>query len=90
MTSVDQESTTSPLPKLNSFELVCVIALRAAQLMRGCTARVPASHRAVLTARREVEAGLVRPVWRAYGAIGVSPEAGRVAADEAARKEARR
>lgn len=75
---------------LNSFELVRVISLRAAQLMRGCTARVPASHRAVLTARREVEAGLVQPLSRAYGAIGASPEAGRVAADEAARKAASR
>ena len=43
----------------NPFEYVRVASLRAAQLMRGCTARVPASHRAVLTAQLEVAAGKV-------------------------------
>lgn len=43
----------------NSFEFVRVASLRAAQLMRGCTPRVPASPRAVLTAQLEVAAGKV-------------------------------
>jgi DNA-directed RNA polymerase subunit K/omega len=43
---------------------VRVAALRAAQLMRGCTARVPASSKAVVTARHEVGAGLVRALPR--------------------------
>jgi DNA-directed RNA polymerase subunit K/omega len=75
-----------PTDTLNTFELVRVIALRAAQLMRGCTPRVQASHRAVLTARREVEAGLVQALSREYGPIGVGPEAVRAAVDEAVRK----
>lgn len=33
--------------------------MRTAQLMRGCTARVPASHRPVLTAQLEAAAGKV-------------------------------
>jgi DNA-directed RNA polymerase subunit K/omega len=46
----------------NSFEFVIVASLRAAQLMRGCTARVPASAKAVVTAQREVAEGKVRAV----------------------------
>lgn len=44
----------------NSFEFVRVASLRAAQLMRGCTARVPAAAKAVITAQREVARGFVR------------------------------
>jgi len=44
----------------NSFEFVIVASLRAAQLMRGCTARVPPSPKAVVTAQREVAEGKVR------------------------------
>lgn len=43
----------------NAFEFVIISALRAAQLMRGCTPRVPASEKAVVTAQREVAEGLV-------------------------------
>jgi DNA-directed RNA polymerase subunit K/omega len=43
----------------NVFEFVIVAKLRAAQLMRGCTPRVEASHKAVVTAQREVAEGLV-------------------------------
>jgi DNA-directed RNA polymerase subunit K/omega len=43
----------------NEFEFVIVSKLRAAQLMRGCTPRVEASHKAVVTAQREVAQGLV-------------------------------
>lgn len=49
-------------PSLCAFERVRVIALRAAQLMQGSTPRLPASHRATVTARHEVDAGLVRAV----------------------------
>ena len=47
-------------PESNAFEFVRVAALRTAQLVRGCTARVPASHRSVLTAQLEVVAGKVQ------------------------------
>jgi DNA-directed RNA polymerase subunit K/omega len=43
----------------NVFEFVIVSKLRAAQLMRGCTPRVTPSHKAVVTAQREVAEGLV-------------------------------
>jgi DNA-directed RNA polymerase subunit K/omega len=43
----------------SGFEFVRVSALRAAQLMRGCTPRVPASPKATRTAVREVAEGKV-------------------------------
>lgn len=43
----------------NVFEFVILAKLRAAQLMRGCTPRVEASHKAVVTAQREVAEGKV-------------------------------
>lgn len=43
----------------NAFTFVRVAALRAAQLTRGCTARVPPGHRHAVTAQREVLAGKV-------------------------------
>ena len=46
-------------PKMNAFEFVIVSALRAAQLMRGCTPRVAASDKVTVTARHEVSAGQV-------------------------------
>jgi DNA-directed RNA polymerase subunit K/omega len=46
----------------NSFEFVRVASLRAAQLMRGCTARVPASAKAVVTAQLEVASGKVHAI----------------------------
>jgi DNA-directed RNA polymerase subunit K/omega len=44
---------------VNAFTFVRVSALRAAQLMRGCTARVPRALKAVTTAQHEVAAGKV-------------------------------
>lgn len=44
----------------NSFEFVILASQRAAQLMRGCTPRVVASTKAVVTAQREVAEGKVR------------------------------
>lgn len=42
-----------------AFEFVIVSSLRAAQLMRGCTPRVPKGHKATTTALSEVAAGKV-------------------------------
>jgi hypothetical protein len=42
-----------------SFEFVILSSLRVAQLVRGCTPRVPSSHKHVTTAQLEVAAGLV-------------------------------
>ena len=49
----------------NAFEFVIVSALRAAQLMRGCTPRVAAAEKAVVTAQNEVAVGKVRSEPRA-------------------------
>lgn len=46
-------------PDTNPFEYIRIASLRAAQLMRGCTARVPKMHRSVLTAQMEVATGKV-------------------------------
>lgn len=46
-------------PESNAFEFVRVASLRAAQLMRGCTQRVPPGVRPVVTAQLEVAAGKV-------------------------------
>lgn len=43
----------------NMFEAVIVAALRAKQLMRGCTPRVPSALKFTTTARREVAAAKV-------------------------------
>ncbi len=53
---------------INSFELVRVATLRAAQLMRGCRPRVAASHRFILTAQLGIAAGKVHADLRAPGA----------------------
>ena len=50
---------------IGQFEFVRLSALRTAQLMRGCTPRVIASHKMTTTAQREIAAkkviGLPRP-----------------------------
>lgn len=43
----------------NPFEFIVVSSLRAAQLMRGCTPRVPEGIRPTVTAQLEVAAGKV-------------------------------
>jgi DNA-directed RNA polymerase subunit K/omega len=58
---------------VNAFEFVVVSALRAAQLMRGCTPRVPAAAKAVVTAQREVAEGKVVAAPRERGTKGVTP-----------------
>jgi DNA-directed RNA polymerase subunit K/omega len=46
----------------NAFEFVVVSALRAAQLMKGCTPRVPAGYKHIVTAQLEVAAGKVAKI----------------------------
>jgi hypothetical protein len=45
---------------INPFEFVKIAALRAGQLMLGCTARVSGGHTVVVTAQLEVLAGKVQ------------------------------
>jgi DNA-directed RNA polymerase subunit K/omega len=47
---------------MNAFEFVVVSALRAAQLMKGCTPRVPAGYKHIVTAQLEVAAGKVAKI----------------------------
>ena len=49
---------------MGKFEFVRLSSLRAAQLMRGCTARVPAHHKRTTTARFEIAEGKVCAVPR--------------------------
>jgi DNA-directed RNA polymerase subunit K/omega len=51
---------TFEVPEIGKFEFVKLAALRAAQLMRGCTPRVPAGFKRTTTAQREVASGMVR------------------------------
>ncbi|HSC25803.1 MAG TPA: hypothetical protein VLD67_00930 [Vicinamibacterales bacterium] len=44
---------------VGAFEFVVVSSLRAAQLMRGCTPRVPGTHKRTVIAQLEVAAGEV-------------------------------
>ncbi len=43
----------------NAFEFVVLSGLRAAQLMRGCTPRLPSTHKVIMTAQMEVAEGKV-------------------------------
>jgi DNA-directed RNA polymerase subunit K/omega len=54
------EASVIPDPSLmGKFEFVRLSSLRAAQLIRGCTARVPARHKLTTTAQYEIAAGMV-------------------------------
>ena len=53
-------------PRFGRFEFVRLASLRAAQLMRGCSARVPEGHKRTTTAQREIASGEV---------CGLPPEA---------------
>ena len=44
---------------MSTFEFVVVSTLRAAQLMRGCTARIGGDHKIIVTAQLEVAAGMI-------------------------------
>jgi len=45
--------------EFSAFEFVVLAGLRAAQLMRGCTARVDGVHKRITTAQLEIAAGKV-------------------------------
>jgi DNA-directed RNA polymerase subunit K/omega len=60
---------------MGKFEFVRLAALRAAQLIDGCTPRVAASCKPTTTARREVTQGKVRRVPRAEAQTDARPEA---------------
>ena len=45
--------------EMNVFEFVVVSGLRAQQLQRGCTPRVPGAHKIIMTAQLEVATGKV-------------------------------
>lgn len=45
--------------EMNGFEFAVVSALRAAQLIRGCTPRVTGSQKLIMTAQIEVATGKV-------------------------------
>jgi len=53
--------------EIGAFEFSKLSALRAAQLMRGCSPRVPAGHKMTSTAQREVAAGKVCGLPRVAG-----------------------
>jgi hypothetical protein len=44
---------------IGTFEFIILSSLRAAQLMRGCTPRVPEGHKRTVTAQLEVASGAV-------------------------------
>jgi DNA-directed RNA polymerase subunit K/omega len=56
---------------MNAFEFVVVSSLRAAQLMRGCTPRVPPGYKHIVTAQLEVAAGKVAKIIEPLKAAGV-------------------
>jgi DNA-directed RNA polymerase subunit K/omega len=49
-----------PPPGMGAFEFVAIAALRAAQLARGCRARVDGHHTIAVFAQREVAEGKVQ------------------------------
>ena len=59
--------------KSNAFEFVKISALRTAQLMQGCRARVPEAARSVLTAQLEVAGGFVQALPRVDVKAGTRP-----------------
>lgn len=44
---------------VNAYEFIAVCALRAQQLLSGCTPRIPGDHAATVMAQMEVAAGQV-------------------------------
>jgi hypothetical protein len=58
-----------------AFEFVVLSSLRVAQLVRGCTPRVPSTHKHVTTAQLEVAAGMVVGVPFVLPAKGAGPAA---------------
>jgi DNA-directed RNA polymerase subunit K/omega len=46
-------------PDVNAYEFIVLCALRAQQLLSGCTPRLPGEHAATVMAQMEVSAGSV-------------------------------
>lgn len=59
-------------PDVGKFEFVKLAALRTAQLMRGCTPRVPVGGKPTTTAQREVAGGKVCGLPRAANPVLVA------------------
>jgi hypothetical protein len=57
-------------PDFGAFQFVVLSALRAAQLMRGCTPRVDGTHKPIITAQWEVAEGKVTQVPDAHTVVG--------------------
>ena len=57
--------------EMGKFEFIVLSSLRAAQLIKGCTPRVPVSHKRTTTALHEVAGGKVIGVPR--GAVVAPP-----------------
>jgi DNA-directed RNA polymerase subunit K/omega len=53
----------------NAFEFVAVAALRAKQLQRGCTPRVPGVHKRTTMAQMEIVAGKVARIPAAAAVV---------------------
>ena len=95
MRPLDSSRFTSGLPitrrpdGMGKFQFVVLASLRAAQLQRGCTARVDGGHKATVTAQFEVAEGKVtqtltpstdvRPTKRVGAAASGEPVIVRVA-----------
>ena len=58
---------------MGKFEFIVLSSLRAAQLIKGCTPRVPASHKRTTTALHEVAGGKVIGIPRAGVAAPLVP-----------------
>lgn len=59
VTSTSKGSMTIRPAHLNAYEFVVISALRAQQLLAGCTPRLPGTHRATTMAQMEVAGGCV-------------------------------
>jgi len=62
---------------MNRFEFVVISGLRAAQLTRGCTARIESGHKTIVTAQLEVAGGLVVGEMRRLPPIAIPDEEAR-------------
>jgi hypothetical protein len=61
---------------MGAFQFVVIAALRAAQLVRGCTPRIDGIHKASITAQFEVALGKVTQICSVptvTGNLGVEP-----------------
>ena len=57
--------------EMGKFEFIVLSSLRVAQVIKGCTPRVPASHKRTTTALHEVAGGKVIGIPRVPAAVPV-------------------